>query len=188
MLKAFQEGPYTPERMKTLKAVSVLETKTLSELAEIYNSQVDKGEEVKRFSDKSSAIKRILALEEKSPFLLQKKDVTSKSSERKKGNTKMTNDDQSKSTSSESNDSISASSESPKKKSGGGKVGRTSQYEGKKIYKLKDENPRRPGTHGHKSFSIIRNGMRYETYIEAGGRRKDLDWDIAKGNVEIREE
>jgi hypothetical protein len=63
--------------------------------------------------------------------------------------------------------------------------GRTSSYAGLKITKLVKDNPRREGTHGHKSFSLITNGMTYEKFIEAGGRRVDLDYDVKKGNLKI---
>lgn len=68
--------------------------------------------------------------------------------------------------------------------------GRKSKFTGKFIYRLpeyKDTNPRREGTHGHKSFSLIKDGMAYEAYIEAGGRPNDLNWDVDKGYVEVRD-
>lgn len=63
--------------------------------------------------------------------------------------------------------------------------GRTSQFAGKKITKIAKENPRREGTHGHKSFGLITSGMTYEKFIEAGGRRVDLEYDIKKGNLKV---
>jgi DNA-binding MarR family transcriptional regulator len=57
---------------------------------------------------------------------------------------------------------------------------------GQKIYKLVQENPRRVGTHGHKSFALIKDGMTYEAYKAAGGRNNDLSWDIDHGFVELR--
>lgn len=66
-----------------------------------------------------------------------------------------------------------------------GTGGRTSEFAGKKITKLAKENPRREGTHGHKSFSLIKTGMTYEQYISAGGRRQDLASDVAKGHLKV---
>jgi hypothetical protein len=63
--------------------------------------------------------------------------------------------------------------------------GRNSSFSGKKITKLSHENPRREGTHGHKSFAAIKNGMTYEAYIAAGGRRNDLAYDVAHKYVKV---
>jgi hypothetical protein len=62
------------------------------------------------------------------------------------------------------------------------------QFAGKWVRRLVSENPRREGTWGWKSFEIlIRHGadMPYESYIESGGRRQDLAWDINKGFAEV---
>jgi hypothetical protein len=69
---------------------------------------------------------------------------------------------------------------------GGAARGRKSKFEGKKIYKLVSENPRRKGTHGYKAFDILTNGMTYETYIERGGEPKHLQWDIDHKFVEVK--
>jgi hypothetical protein len=68
--------------------------------------------------------------------------------------------------------------------------GRTSSFKGKKIHLSIDlkANPRREGTHGHKSMEIVinsKNGLTYEEYIAQGGRRQDLAWDLEHGNVWI---
>jgi hypothetical protein len=63
--------------------------------------------------------------------------------------------------------------------------GRVSQFAGKVIVKLVDSNPRREGTNGYHSFSLIRKNMTYEQFIAAGGRRQDLVWDINKGNAKL---
>ena len=60
-----------------------------------------------------------------------------------------------------------------------------SKFSGKKITKLVKDNPRRKGTHGFKSFSLIKSGMTYEDYLKAGGRRNDLAWDIAHKFVKV---
>lgn len=85
--------------------------------------------------------------------------------------------------------SRSKSTATPKEKkastNGDGRRGRPSQYAGKVITKLVDENPRREGSFGHKSFAVIRNGMTVEKYQEAGGRIKDLAWDIRHKFVKV---
>ena len=67
-----------------------------------------------------------------------------------------------------------------------GQRGRPSELAGKKIYLKVDENPRRKGTHGHKSFALIKNGMAIEDFIAAGGRMADLRWDLLHKNVEVK--
>jgi hypothetical protein len=64
-------------------------------------------------------------------------------------------------------------------------AGRPSAFAGKVIRKVADKNPRREGTHGFNSWECIKNGMSYEKYLEAGGRRTDLAWDLAKGYVKL---
>lgn len=73
--------------------------------------------------------------------------------------------------------------------------GRTSAHAGKKLHpvaakcKKTDENktgnPRREGSHGHKSMKIIIDnpGITFEDFIKKGGRAMDLDWDVSKGNA-----
>jgi hypothetical protein len=63
--------------------------------------------------------------------------------------------------------------------------GRTSSLAGKTLVKLSAENPRREGTNGWKSWNLISEGMTYEQFIAAGGRRVDLAWDIKAGNIEL---
>lgn len=67
-----------------------------------------------------------------------------------------------------------------------GLPGPNSKLTGKKLYKLVEVNPRREGTLGHASFSIIVSGMSYEDYRLKGGRSNDLAWDIAHGFVEVK--
>jgi hypothetical protein len=49
-------------------------------------------------------------------------------------------------------------------------------------------NPRRKGSHGFKSFQIIasaRKPVSVETFVEKGGRLRDLHWDINAGNAKL---
>jgi hypothetical protein len=64
--------------------------------------------------------------------------------------------------------------------------GRTSSLAGKTIVKLSAENPRREGTNGWKSWNLITEGMTYEQYVAAGGRRVDLAWDLKAGHIELK--
>jgi hypothetical protein len=63
--------------------------------------------------------------------------------------------------------------------------GRSSNFSGKKLRPLVDENPRREGTWGFKSMAIILSnpGITYEDFVAAGGRNNDLVWDIKHGHV-----
>jgi hypothetical protein len=54
-----------------------------------------------------------------------------------------------------------------------------------RITKLVKENPRREGTIGHESFSVIKSGMTVEQYVAKGGRRKDLRWDLDHEYVKL---
>lgn len=62
---------------------------------------------------------------------------------------------------------------------------RPSQFSGRKITKLVKDNPRQKGTHGFRSFALIKNGMTYEQYLAAGGRRNDLAWDLGHRYVKV---
>lgn len=82
----------------------------------------------------------------------------------------------------------SAKSATTKKKAAattGEAAGRPSAFAGKVLRKVATDNPRREGTHGYNSWEHIKNGMTYEKYIEAGGRRQDLAWDLAHGFVKV---
>jgi hypothetical protein len=72
-----------------------------------------------------------------------------------------------------------------KNRGAAGGPGRVSAYSGKRIVRLVKENPRRKGTHGYKSWNLLKKGMTYEQYLAAGGRRVDLAWDLAKKNVKL---
>lgn len=58
------------------------------------------------------------------------------------------------------------------------------------IFTELEENPRREGSKGHQSFQILLDagvGARITVgkFLEAGGRRNDLRWDIDKGNIKL---
>lgn len=69
-------------------------------------------------------------------------------------------------------------------------TGRPSKFAGKMVHATVDENPRREGTHGRKSFDVLLanpNGMTYEEFISAGGRRNDLLYDVERGRASIQD-
>ncbi len=51
------------------------------------------------------------------------------------------------------------------------------------LHKLAGENPRREGTHGAKSWEVIKNGMTYRDAIDAGARNKDIRHDVNLGRM-----
>lgn len=62
-----------------------------------------------------------------------------------------------------------------------------SRFTGARLFKvpLDAPSPRKPGTWGDKSWKKIKNGMTYEQYLKAGGRRNDLQWDVERGHIRI---
>lgn len=56
------------------------------------------------------------------------------------------------------------------------------------ITRLVEENPRKKGTHGFRSFQILLDGgeMSVAEYILRGGRRNDLAWDLDHGWVQVK--
>jgi hypothetical protein len=71
-----------------------------------------------------------------------------------------------------------AAKSSTEKKAPGGK---SSSLKGKYIHKLVKENPRRPNTIAGKTWETFRSGTKYEDILAAGGRGKDVAWDIKHG-------
>lgn len=66
--------------------------------------------------------------------------------------------------------------------------GRNAKYsDDAKIKVLAKENPRRKNTHGHKSFEILlkKDVKTIGAFRKAGGRMKDLLWDVEAGSVEL---
>ncbi len=78
--------------------------------------------------------------------------------------------------------------EAAEKSAGTGKRGRGHLRAATYLYPSAEtakENPRREGSFGYTSLEIIRSqpGIAYEDFILAGGRSKDLDWDVKFGNA-----
>lgn len=54
-----------------------------------------------------------------------------------------------------------------------------------KLKILADENPRRKGTAGFKSWEKMEDGMTVAEFLQKGGRMVDLQWDVKKGHVSL---
>lgn len=65
--------------------------------------------------------------------------------------------------------------------------GRPSEFDGKRFKKVA-ETTRKQGSHGHKNWLILQDGMTYDEFKAAGGNRKYLAWEIAKGHVKVIEQ
>ena len=69
--------------------------------------------------------------------------------------------------------------------------GRRSRYNHCLLLAQLDKNPRRAGTHGHRSYQIIldagADGILYEDFRKAGGRNRDFAWDMLRDRIEIKE-
>jgi hypothetical protein len=140
---------------------------TSQQMVTLYNRFFDK-QPVKGYPSKQAAARSMIAL-------AQAKAV------------KVTQPDRS-----ESMSEVQVKAETPKKSKaeGNGRRGRNSMFDGRR-FKVKDgvtTNPRREGTNGHASFTLLLDspdGLKYEDYLAAGGRRVDLAWDLIHGNVEV---
>mgnify|MGYP003146781951 CR=1 FL=1 len=68
--------------------------------------------------------------------------------------------------------------------------GRKSKFDNKRILLKSEEthNPRRKGSHGFTSYQIILEnpGLTYEKFIELGGRRQDLAWDVEMKRFKVQ--
>ena len=65
----------------------------------------------------------------------------------------------------------------------------TCEFTGKKLYPTQKTSPRKAGTRGHASYLILLEhpGIRYEEYLELGGRKGDLTWDLERKWVEVKD-
>ena len=137
---------------------------TMGQMVDLYNRV--SGSTISKFSDRPTGAKRLIALAEAKALQV----------EVKRKEQEMT--------------AVAAAKAEPKVKAEtSGKKGRSSAFEGRTIRAKVKENPRREGTHGHKSMAIILaagdKGLSYDDFIAAGGRRVDLAWDFAHDAVEI---
>lgn len=146
----------------------VLETMTGTKLAELYNTTVPENKKIVKFRDHKTAVERTLAA------VLAFRDRTAlgygigglfKMIDESKGDSKASKPQHS---------------------------GKKSQFEAGIIKSNMNENPRRKGTWGYKSFEIILaagdEGISYEDFLAKGGRNKDLTWDWNHGFVSVDDE
>tara|TARA_R110000868_G_scaffold98439_5_gene270909 strand:+ start:4083 stop:4634 length:552 start_codon:yes stop_codon:yes gene_type:complete len=136
---------------------------SLLEMLGLYNSVAKSAQPIKSFRDRKTAAEKLMALAE-----AKAETVNCSAKETKVEN------------------SASATVE----KQTANRKGRSSSFKGKliSISPSLEKNPRREGTNGYKSIEIVinaRNGITYEEFIDQGGRRKDLAWDLAHGFVII---
>jgi len=135
---------------------------TSSQMVDVYNHH-NPSAKITKFSDRATACKRILAL-------AQAKAEDKSHDPRKE-------------------DPMNEIRTATKPESAGEKRGRSSQFNGKKLFPANglSENPRRNGTSGHKSMSIIlaSPGITFEDFVADGGRAQDLRWDIAHNAVRV---
>lgn len=150
---------------------SLLENKNLSlaNMRDLFNSLTN--ENVKRFSDRPAAARRLFsALEALEPEVSAAEEKQpEEAAPAKSRKEKRPRED--------------GAEETRGRKKGSG------TFAGKTLIGKKDVNPRRPGSHGFKSYEIIREagakGISYEDYIARGGRGNDLRWDIAHKWVDV---
>jgi hypothetical protein len=164
------EGSYCISSQAALKDVPTALLITLYNIAA--SEPESHAKTITKFSDRQTAEKRVWPVIE---YLAKPGKAPEKST------------DSTTATSSEEGEMAKAKTKRTRKpRAEGAARGRKSKFEGKKIYKLVSENPRRKGTLGYKAFEGITSGMNYETYIRNGGEPKHLQWDIDHKFVEVR--
>lgn len=142
------------------------DNKSLKELTELYNSMVPEKNKVKKFKDKATAIARMTkAFQNPVGAASSKSTVHVESAEKVPAKL-----------------AKAATVVAQQFKL----VGRKSNHAGKKIFKLRKDNPRREGSEGYKNWEIYRDGMTYEEFKMAKGGSSHLNWDIEKGFVELK--
>lgn len=69
-----------------------------------------------------------------------------------------------------------------------GQAPKANFFTGKTLFPKVKTNPRKEGTWGFKSFAIIlaTPGLTFEKFIELGGRKNDLAWDLDHDWVEVK--
>jgi len=68
-----------------------------------------------------------------------------------------------------------------KARNGTERLGRPPQFAGMRLFPKNEDNPRREGSYGYKSYEIIRKnpGITYEDFLKKGGRSKDFSYDFS---------
>lgn len=66
------------------------------------------------------------------------------------------------------------------------KVGRQSRYDDNDTIKvLVNRNPKRRNSKAHEIFYLYKDGMTVKEFLEAGGQRRDLNWNVAKNFMKV---
>jgi hypothetical protein len=161
--------------LKMIKVYEIpadFETLPASELVAAYNDmavQIDV-REVKKFSDKETAIKRVREM--RIICINRNEEEEHKMTESAKAATKV---------------KVAKEPKAPKapKAESTGVRGRKSEFSGLQLYASKETNTRKVGSFGHASMEIIfaNPGISYEEFISKGGRGNDLKWDVEHGNA-----
>lgn len=154
---------------------------TRQQMVMLYNQFLDK-EPIKGFRDKATAAKALMALAQAKAVSMIEKESENPMSEVA---------EEVKAVAPKKAKVVKAAkAANAEAADGNGRRGRNSMFDGRK-FKAKDGltvNPRRAGTNGFNSFEILManpDGVNYEEYLAAGGRRVDLAWDLAHDNVVV---
>lgn len=166
---------------------------SLTEMAKFYNRLT--GNDVKKFSDKASAARRIwdAAVAANEEFNEQNKDAdtpapdaTQPQPDAPEAAGEQTEQGEGNSQPDSEGQPVAVPVADKGKR--GRKPG-TGQFAGKTVFAKKQVNPRRAGTKGWHSYNIFlgkSEGVPYADYIAAGGRAVDLDWDIKHKFAEVK--
>lgn len=176
-----------------------LNSQSLSDLADLYNSMVAPEKRIKKFSDKQSAVKRIttmLAGESKEKLAKPPTDADKKKTLEKvlqSNNTRSLKPSEVKTSNGgivnlnlKVSSTIGIKEKIMEKKKEFKIVGKKSQHAGKTIHILAEKNPRQAGSGGWHNFNIYKEGMTYEDFIMKKGGNNHLLWDLKKGFVELK--
>ena len=139
------------------------------------------GGKVPKTDDQFAAISRSLKL-------ITGEDITMKEAEETKKSTNLKSKKNKKGSAKKSSTKEKTSTKSKKagKKEKSAGPGRTSEFAGKRIFRVSKENPRREGSQGWKSWNVIKKGMTYEDFIKAGGSRGSLAKEVKNKRVKLK--
>jgi hypothetical protein len=68
---------------------------------------------------------------------------------------------------------------------GAQRPGRAYKFGEKKLIKVSSENPRQEGSHGHRTWSLLRSGMTMAQAVKAGCRTNDLRHEVKLGRIKL---
>jgi hypothetical protein len=187
--------------------LSQLEEQTLSQLAELYNSMVPKARHIKKFSDRATALRRITdefaaekpmnykGMRSKHEKLGQahpqkyKTNVQLDSNRELSVNLTVTKSKMLK------GGALMSKNEKPQPENVHRTAGDTSprqrsNYLNKYIYRAegcKKENPRRQNSTAYNDFELIRDGMLFQDYRNAGGQLHHFNYCLKRGYVTLHD-